>query len=204
AARRQAAGDRLRAQHRGDPDHARQARVPEGVPQVGSHPPGRPGPGWGSDRKGARPRDPDPSSPPGADPRRLLPGRPGGEDRGRRCGGGPDVGRAGSRSDRRMMPAASPGGIYFEPSPENLLFVAIGLVVLFVFIVASRFVSRFAGEQLMKRHVRAELVVISRRIVTSLVIGLGLFAALSFAVQSANVALFGLVLATVVAALGVP
>src|SRR5207253_11004523 len=59
------------------------------------------------------------------------------------------------------------------------------------------------GEQLMKRHVRAELVVISRRIVTSLVIGLGLFAALSFAVQSANVALFGLVLATVVAAFGV-
>ncbi|TMF09866.1 MAG: mechanosensitive ion channel [Chloroflexi bacterium] len=102
-----------------------------------------------------------------------------------------------------MMPAASSGGIHFEPSPENLLFVAIGLVVLFVFIVASRFVSRFAGEQLMKRHVRAELVVISRRIVTSLVIGLGLFAALSFAVQSANVALFGLVLATVVAALGV-
>ena len=66
-----------------------------------------------------------------------------------------------------MMPAASSGGIHFEPSPENLLFVAIGLVVLFVFIVASRFVSRFAGEQLMKRHVRAELVVISRRIVTS-------------------------------------
>src|SRR5437764_1013204 len=126
-----------------------------------------------------------------------------GPGRGRRGCRGRGSGRAGSRRDRRMMPAASSGGIHFEPSPENLLFVAIGLVVLFVFIVASRFVSRFAGEQLMKRHVRAELVVISRRIVTSLVIGLGLFAALSFAVQSANVALFGLVLATVVAALGV-
>src|SRR5256885_8842708 len=60
-----------------------------------------------------------------------------------------------------------------------------------------------ASEQLLKRHVRTEVVVISRRVVTFVVIFLGLFAAISFAVESANVALFGLVLATVVAALGV-
>ena len=102
-----------------------------------------------------------------------------------------------------MMPAAQSGGITFEPNPKDLAFVAIGLAVLFAFLVAARFASRIAGDQLLKRHVRTELVVISRRVVTFAVILLGLFAAISFAVESANVALFGLVLATVVAALGV-
>jgi small-conductance mechanosensitive channel len=47
------------------------------------------------------------------------------------------------------------------------------------------------------------MVVLGRRAVTALVLVLGLFAALGFAVQSANVTLFGLLLATIVAALGV-
>ena len=47
------------------------------------------------------------------------------------------------------------------------------------------------------------MVVLGRRAITALVILLGLFAALGFAVQSANITLFGLLLATVVAALGV-
>lgn len=102
-----------------------------------------------------------------------------------------------------MMLAGTSGGIHFEPTPTDLLFVAIGLVVLFGFLIAARFASRMATEQLVKRHVRNEIVVVSRRVVTFVVILLGLFAAISFAVESANVALFGLVLATVVAALGV-
>ena len=94
-------------------------------------------------------------------------------------------------------------GIVIDPGATNLLFVALGLVVLFGFLIAARFAARIATEQLLKRNVRTELVVISRRVVTFVVILLGLFAALSFAVESANIALFGLVLATVVAALGV-
>ena len=102
-----------------------------------------------------------------------------------------------------MIAAAPSGGITIEAGATNLLFIAVGLIVLFAFLVAARLASRFASDQLLKRHVRTELVVISRRVVTFVVILLGLFAAISFAVESANVALFGLVLATVVAALGV-
>src|SRR5437879_11958197 len=94
-------------------------------------------------------------------------------------------------------------GIVIDPGATNLLFVALVLVVRFGFLIAARFAARIASEQLLKRNVRTELVVISRRVVTFVVILLGLFAALSFAVESANIALFGLVLATVVAALGV-
>jgi small conductance mechanosensitive channel len=94
-------------------------------------------------------------------------------------------------------------GISIEPSGSALIFVAFGLIVLFAFLVAARLASRFAGDQLLKRHVRAEIVVTSRRVVTFVVIIVGLLAAVSFAVESANVALFGLVIATVVAALGV-
>lgn len=46
-------------------------------------------------------------------------------------------------------------------------------------------------------------MVLGRRVATAVVIGIGLLAALSFAVQSANVTLFGLLLATIVASLGV-
>ena len=101
-----------------------------------------------------------------------------------------------------MMPAGQTG-ISFELNAGNIVFVAIGLLVLAGFLVAARYLSRMTSDQLIKRHVRAELVVVSRRVVTVIVIGIGLFAALSFALESANVALFGLVLATIVAALGV-
>lgn len=104
-----------------------------------------------------------------------------------------------------MIPAAPPGGsgISIDFSAQNITFVAIGLIVLVVFLVASRIVARFAGDQLIKRHVKPEMVALSRRVVTICIIGLGLFAAIAFAFESANVAVFGLVLATIIAALGV-
>ncbi len=79
--------------------------------------------------------------------------------------------------------------------------MVIGLAVLAVFMIASRFAARFAGDQLLKRHVRGDVVVLGRRIATAGVIVIGFLAALGFALQSANVTLFGLLLATVVAAL---
>ncbi len=59
------------------------------------------------------------------------------------------------------------------------------------------------AEQLRSQHVRADTVVLVRRVVTIVVILIGLISALGFALESANVVLFGLVLATIVTALGV-
>ncbi len=89
-----------------------------------------------------------------------------------------------------MIRAAPSGGsgITFEPSASALLFVAVGLVVLFLFLVAARMASRFAADQLSKRHVRSEIVVISRRVVTFVVIIVGLLAAISFANCGSNAA----------------
>jgi small-conductance mechanosensitive channel len=101
------------------------------------------------------------------------------------------------------MIGAAPSGITLDLTGKDIIYVTVGLVVLALFLVAARYLSRMTGDQLLKRHVRNEVVVTSRRVVTFIVIGLGIFAALSFAVESANVALFGLVLATIVAALGV-
>jgi small conductance mechanosensitive channel len=86
---------------------------------------------------------------------------------------------------------------------RDVAFVIVGIVVLLAFIVAARLIAHLAGQQLLKRHVRGDMVVLGRRVVTALVIVIGVFAALGFAVENANVPLFGLLLATVVAALGV-
>jgi small conductance mechanosensitive channel len=108
-----------------------------------------------------------------------------------------------------MTPAAPPGGfdlgrdITSSGPVHDVVFVLVGLVVFLAFLFAARFIAHFAGEQLHKRQVRSDMVVLGRRAVTAAVILLGLFAALGFAVQSANITLFGLLLATVVAALGV-
>lgn len=100
-----------------------------------------------------------------------------------------------------MILAAS-GGIVVTDNTA-LIFVVIGLGVFLVFVFASRPLSRIAANQLQARHVRPDTIVVVRRVVTFIVIGIGLVAALAFALESANVALFGLVLATIVAALGV-
>jgi len=100
------------------------------------------------------------------------------------------------------MIAAASGGIVVTDY-TTLIFVVIGLCVFLVFVLASRPLSRIAADQLKSRHVRPDTIVVVRRVVTFIVIGIGLIAALAFALESANVALFGLVLATVVAAFGV-
>jgi small conductance mechanosensitive channel len=101
------------------------------------------------------------------------------------------------------MRLGAASGITLDLIAGNVLYVAAGLVVLAVFLVAARYLGRMTSDQLLRRHVRNDIVVTTRRVVTLVVIGLGLFAAVSLAVESANVALIGLVLATIVAALGV-
>lgn len=100
------------------------------------------------------------------------------------------------------MIAAAIGG-WSIPASDPVIYVVVGVVVLVAFVIASRLIARFIGDQLRNRHVRGDMVVLGRRVATALVIVIGLFVALGFAVESANVTLFGLLLATVVAALGV-
>jgi small conductance mechanosensitive channel len=85
----------------------------------------------------------------------------------------------------------------------DIVFVAIGVVVFIGFVIASRFVAAFAANQLHKRHLPTGMVKVGRRVVTVLLLGIGLLAALGFAIQSANVTLLGILLAVVVAAFGV-
>ena len=99
-----------------------------------------------------------------------------------------------------MTPAA---GTLSAEDIHNLAFVAVGLVVFIVFLVASRVIAHLIGEQLRRRNVRGDMVVLGRRVAYVVVIAVGVLGAISFAVQSANVTLVGILLATVVAALGV-
>lgn len=105
-----------------------------------------------------------------------------------------------------MILAAPGGGFLFAPGVSTvsaLTFALVGLAILVAFVFAARLVARIAGEQLRKRNVRSELIVISRRVVTVIVIVIGLFLAFGFALENSNVPLLGILLATVVASLGV-
>ena len=107
-----------------------------------------------------------------------------------------------------MMPAATGGYSVTQDLStggpvRDTLFVVVGLAVFIGVLFLARLVAHMVGEQMRKRSVRADLVILGRRVVTALVIVLGIFLALGFAVQNASVPLFGLLLATIVAALGV-
>ena len=98
------------------------------------------------------------------------------------------------------MRLASIGG-WSVPLPDYIYYPAVVVVVLVVAWVAARLAAGFVSERVRKQ--RGELVVITRRVVYATVIVLGVFLALGWAAQNANVTLFGLLVATVVAALGV-
>ncbi len=89
------------------------------------------------------------------------------------------------------------------PDPTTLLYFLVGALVFVVFVVLARLLARRAAQVLSGRQIRPEMVVIVGRVVTIGLIGLGAAFAISFAVQSANVALFGIVLATFIASFGV-
>jgi len=99
--------------------------------------------------------------------------------------------------------ATSGSGLSLDPTVVEVIYVVIGILVLFLFVIASRLIARFAADQLHRRHMRTDLVVLSRRVITFAVILFGIFAAVGFALRSANVPLLGILLATVVAAFGV-
>jgi small conductance mechanosensitive channel len=100
-----------------------------------------------------------------------------------------------------MTPLAM--GFLTQDQIQHLEYVGAGLVVLVVFVVASRFIAQLISGQLHRRNVRTDMVVLSRRVVYVVVIGFGLLGAFDLAFQTANVTLVGILIATVVAALGV-
>ena len=89
------------------------------------------------------------------------------------------------------------------PDPTSLLYFLIGALVFVVFVVIARLLARRVADMLRNRQIRPELAVIVGRVVAFGLIGLGAAFAVSFAIQSANVALFGIVLATIIASFGV-
>jgi small conductance mechanosensitive channel len=100
------------------------------------------------------------------------------------------------------MSLASIGG-WSVPVADPILGVAVFVVVLVATYIVARLVARFVGQKVREQQVRTELVTAARRAATAAVIVIGVFLALGWAAQNANVTLFGLLLATVVAALGV-
>ncbi|HEX9475388.1 MAG TPA: mechanosensitive ion channel domain-containing protein [Candidatus Dormibacteraeota bacterium] len=89
------------------------------------------------------------------------------------------------------------------PDATSLVYYLVGALVFVVFVVVARLVAQRAAEMLSRRQIRPEATVIVGRVVTFGLIGLGAAFAVSFAIQSANVALFGIVLATIIASFGV-
>jgi small-conductance mechanosensitive channel len=94
-------------------------------------------------------------------------------------------------------------GIFSDAVSNDILWVAVGVAVFLIFFIASRLVSQALANQLHKRQLPAGMVVLGRRVVTVLLLVIGVWAAVGFAIQSANVTLLGILLATVVASFGV-
>jgi small conductance mechanosensitive channel len=86
---------------------------------------------------------------------------------------------------------------------EQIIAAAVGAVVFIAFAIAARVIAPRAARALGRRQLRPDQVVIAGRVVAFALIGLGAVFAVSFAIQSANVALFGIVLATIIASFGV-
>jgi small-conductance mechanosensitive channel len=88
-------------------------------------------------------------------------------------------------------------------SDLNLFYLGVGLVVFLIFVVGSRLVSGIVVEQLRRRNMHSDVVQIGGRVVTVVLIGLGVWFAIGFAFQSQNLTLAGILLATIVASFGV-
>jgi small-conductance mechanosensitive channel len=89
-------------------------------------------------------------------------------------------------------PLASVPVSWSSPDATALEYFLVGFVVFVVFVVVARLLSRRAAEVLSRRQIRPEMAVMVGRVVTFGLIGLG-----------ANVALFGIVLATIIASFGI-
>jgi small conductance mechanosensitive channel len=102
-----------------------------------------------------------------------------------------------------MTPPPLAGSVLPFVSDLNLFYLGVGLIVFLVFVAGSRFVSNRVVGALRRRNMRSDMVQIGGRVVTVLLIGLGIWFAIGFAFQSQNFTLAGILLATIVASFGV-
>jgi small conductance mechanosensitive channel len=102
-----------------------------------------------------------------------------------------------------MTPPPLAGSLLPFVSNTDLLYFGIGLVVLLVFIVVSRYASNRVVQALRRRHMRSDVVQIGGRVATVVLIAIGIWFAIGFAFQSQNFTLAGILLATIVASFGV-
>jgi small conductance mechanosensitive channel len=86
---------------------------------------------------------------------------------------------------------------------SDLEYFGVGIGVLVLFVIGSRFVSNRVVAALHRRKMRADVVQIGGRVVTVVLIGLGVWFAIGLAFQSQNFTLAGILLATIVASFGV-
>ena len=86
---------------------------------------------------------------------------------------------------------------------REALYVRVGLAAFGVFWVAARSLRDLAGRWLVQHHVGGDAVVLGRRVVYVTLLLVGALIALSFAFNSGNVTLAGIVVATIIASFGV-
>ncbi|HSP08058.1 MAG TPA: mechanosensitive ion channel domain-containing protein [Candidatus Dormibacteraeota bacterium] len=95
------------------------------------------------------------------------------------------------------------GGVIPALSNSQLVFIGVAVVVFLVFVIGSRVISNLVISALRRRRMRTDMVVIGGRVVTFLLIALGVIFAVGLAFQSQNLTLAGILLATIVASFGV-
>ena len=98
---------------------------------------------------------------------------------------------------------APPLAVSSVVSDVELIYVGVGLVILLLFVVFARVISNAVVQALRRRNMHSHLVVVGGRVITVVLIGFGLLAAIALAFQSANVAIVGIVFATIIASFGV-
>ncbi|MGA7912190.1 MAG: mechanosensitive ion channel domain-containing protein [Candidatus Dormiibacterota bacterium] len=101
------------------------------------------------------------------------------------------------------MTAPPLGGLVPWISDTVLIQIVIAVVVFAAFVLGSRVISNFVVARLERRRMRTDMVVIGGRVVTILLIAIGVIIAVGVAFSSQNLTLAGILLATFVASFGV-
>ncbi|HUZ85904.1 MAG TPA: mechanosensitive ion channel family protein [Candidatus Baltobacterales bacterium] len=101
------------------------------------------------------------------------------------------------------MTAPPLGGLIPGIPNSVLVQIVIAIVVFAVFVIGSRLISNYVVARLERRHMRTDMVVIGNRVVTVLLIAIGVIIAVGVAFSSQNFTLAGILMATFVASFGV-
>jgi len=86
---------------------------------------------------------------------------------------------------------------------DAVVFAIVGVVIFVAFVVGARMASSIVVRALSRRQMHPEPTVAAGRALTFVLIGLGAVIAIAVGIESQNVALAGIVLATIVASFGV-